>query len=203
MPGHLRSSRHSSSDTRRHTCGSSTAASASVHSQASRAISASSASTSTMAGLNALEKRQQFGADPIARNGQVVVGVVVDIGDTLGGEIRQKVSAPAVEQRADERAAARMHRGKAAHPGAPHETQEERLGLVVSRVAERHDVGVEVRARALEEGVPSGSRRHPQSNGARRLARSATSSRSTRIGRSSVFARSQQKRSSRPAVSRS
>ena len=57
------------------------------------------------------------------------------------------------------RAVARVHRGEAARPGAAHETQQERLGLIVARVAERHDVGAEVRARALEERVARGSRR--------------------------------------------
>jgi hypothetical protein len=46
-----------------------------------------------------------------------------------------------------------VHRGKAAGTGAAGHPQQDRFGLIVARMAERHDVRVETRAGALETCV--------------------------------------------------
>ena len=114
-------------------------------------------------------------------------------------EIRAELVAAAVEQRADDGAPARVHGRQAARPGAAQQPQQKRLGLIVARVADGHDVRVEMRTRPLEEGVARGVRRVLE-RAALAFARAPrTSSRSTRTGRPSVPASDAQNRSSRSA----
>ena len=74
-------------------------------------------------------------------------------------EPRAKVVAPARQQRPDDDAVARVHPGKPARPRAAREAQEDRLRLIVARMAE----GDEIRARAspcaIEEGIARRARR--------------------------------------------
>ena len=70
-----------------------------------------------------------------------------------------EVGAPAVDERADHVAATRVHGREPARARAANETQQERLGLVVPRVAEGDAVGAEVAAGPLEERVAGGARR--------------------------------------------
>jgi hypothetical protein len=51
-----------------------------------------------------------------------------------------------------------VHRAQPSRTGAAQEAEQERLRLIVARVAERHDVGVQLDARPLEEAVTRGSR---------------------------------------------
>ena len=69
------------------------------------------------------------------------------------GEVRARSRAPAVEQRTDDRAATRMHRREAARARAAQQTEQERLGLIVARVAERDDVGAESGTRARSKNA--------------------------------------------------
>ena len=100
-----------------------------------------------------LQEGQELGAHPIARHANIVVRLVVDEGDPSVREIGAQIRAPAVEQRPHERAAPRMHRGQPASAGAAQEPQKKRLRLVVARMAERDDIGLEVEARAFEKLV--------------------------------------------------
>ena len=68
-------------------------------------------------------------------------------------QVRAQLEAAAVEERPDEGVFARMHRRRARGSGAANEAKEKRFGLVVARVAERDDVGRQVRSSPLEEGV--------------------------------------------------
>ena len=51
-----------------------------------------------------------------------------------------------------------MHRTQPSRTRAAQQAEQERLRLIVARVAERHDVGVQLDARPLEEAVTRGSR---------------------------------------------
>ncbi len=106
-----------------------------------------------------LEQREQLGADAVARDRPVAVGLVGGIGNLARFEVLDQRAPPAIEQRADEHAAPRMHGRQALRAGAPQQSQKKRFGLIVARVAERHDVRAEVDTGALEEFIPRRTRR--------------------------------------------
>jgi hypothetical protein len=70
-----------------------------------------------------------------------------------------KIEPSAVEQWSDDGARAWVHRCEAPRPGAANQPEEERLGLVVGRVAQCDHVAAKVLPGTLEEGVPCGARR--------------------------------------------
>ena len=70
------------------------------------------------------------------------------------------LDAPAArKERPDDRSVPGMHRRQTARAGAAHQAQQERLGLIVSGVADRHDLGVEMRPGAREELIARLARR--------------------------------------------
>ena len=150
-----------------------------------------------------LEQRQQLGPHAVARNAHVAVRFVLYVLDTAFGEIGLQVGAPALEQRPDDAAVARMHRREPFRAGAAQQPQQKRLRLIVARMAHGHGVRVEVRERAIEKLVTRGMRRVFDGAVRSRPARRRTSSRSTRIGRPIVSASDTQNCSSRSACTRS
>ena len=91
----------------------------SSHAHVSRASSASSASTSTMRRVESIhEQRQELGADSIARDRDVLIGLVVTYATLALVQIRAQFHPAAVEERADDRAVPRIHRRQAARAGA-------------------------------------------------------------------------------------
>src|SRR2546421_365306 len=63
----------------------------------------------------------------------------------------------ATQERAHDATVARIHAGQPARSGTAKETEQKRLGLIVTRMAERHQIGAGRDARALEELVPRGA----------------------------------------------
>ncbi len=151
-----------------------------------------------------LEERQQLGPHAIPRDAHIVVRLVVDEGDALRPKIRLRA------RRAGSRAAGgRWFRGAGAstpsprEPGAAQEAQQKRLGLIVARVAERHDVGVQLR-RAPARGTRGAPfARRLRSTGARGARAPRTSARSTTSGRPRRSASVTQNASSPSAAARS
>ncbi len=81
------------------------------------------------------------------------VGFVFDVPDPPLAKVDAELVAPAVDERADDRVPARVHRRQPAGPGTAQQAHEKRLGLVVARMADGDDVRIEMRARPIEEGV--------------------------------------------------
>ena len=133
-----------------------------------------------------LEQRQQLGAHAVARNADVVVRLVVDV--TRRRARARYARSSARRQSSSGRMTAPRRGCIAARPrgaGAAQQAQQERLGLIVPRVAERDDVGAEVHARALEERVARRARGVLERPPLAPRARAPTSSRSTRNGQPS------------------
>jgi hypothetical protein len=111
------------------------------------------------------EQRNQLGANAVSRDRDVGVRLVIDVvGGTIAlrpaiGQPRAQLVPAAREQRPDDAIVARMHCGEAARPGAADQAEQERFRLVVARVPERDDVGVEAEARAFEERIARRVRR--------------------------------------------
>jgi hypothetical protein len=100
------------------------------------------------------EQWKQLGAHAVTRDADVLIGFVFDKRDVSFSQPRAEIATPAAKQRPDDPAVARVHSGKAPGSGAAGHPQQDRFGLIVARVAERDDVRVEVRPRALEPFVP-------------------------------------------------
>ena len=143
-------------------------AAAVIHCQISRASSASSASTSTIDGLKRAVSSGSSSARTRLRGMQTsaLVSSSTNVMRRSPSHARSS-SRRHAEQRPDDVALARIHRGEPARAGAAHQPQQKRLGLIVARVAERDDVGAEMlRARARRtRGAPCA--RHPRSSAAR------------------------------------
>ncbi len=92
-------------------------------------------------------------ADTVPRVLEVVVRFVVDPTFAAAGEVTAKVRARDVEQRANDAAAPRMNARKASEPGAANQLQEERLRLIILRVADRDAVGAQRVGRLLHKVV--------------------------------------------------
>src|SRR6202023_2555685 len=99
------------------------------------------------------KKRQQLSPDAVARNAHVGVRFVLDVRSLTFGEISTQLDATAREQGATDRPVARMHRGQTSRAGATKQAQQEGLGLVVTRVAERDGTSIETRPGAFEKGM--------------------------------------------------
>ncbi len=132
----------------------------SIHRQMSRAMSASSARTSTIAGL----KRRSRSGSSSARTRlrgmrRVAVRLILHKRHAPLGEVGLQRAPPASQERADQRAAPGVHRRETTRAGAAQQTQEERFRLIVARVSQRDGIGRKVRARPLEKRVPRRARR--------------------------------------------
>ena len=89
----------------------------------------------------AVEFRQHDVADTVARILQVRVGLVLHPRFAARGQIRPQVGPRHVQQRPDDQPAPGIDAAEAGQPGAAHQLQQERLGLVVLRVADGDAVG--------------------------------------------------------------
>jgi hypothetical protein len=67
--------------------------------------------------------------------------------------MRSQLGPPAIEQRTDDEATARMHRCEPSGAGAPQQTQQKGFGLIVACVPQRHDVGAQLGSRTIEETI--------------------------------------------------
>ncbi len=92
-------------------------------------------------------------AHPIARVGQVVIGLILDPGLATARQIRPEVGAGHVEQRPDDGSAAGIDPAQPSQPGASRELQEKRLGLVILRVSDGHHPGADRDRCPLQEFV--------------------------------------------------
>ena len=92
-----------------------------------------------------LEQGQQLGPHAVAGNADIAVGFVLDVRNAPRREVLAQIGAAALDQRPDDDAAARMHRGKSARTGSTQQPQQKRLGLIVTCVADRDHICVEVR----------------------------------------------------------
>jgi hypothetical protein len=106
-------------------------------------------------GVEPLEEGQQLSANAIARDRQVVVGLVEDKLRLPLGEICVHLASAALEKGPNHDPVTRVHRRQAAGTGASQQPQEERLGLVVPCMPHRDHVASELRPRLLEEAIAS------------------------------------------------
>jgi hypothetical protein len=98
-------------------------------------------------------QRQELRPYAIAEDGNIRVGLVVQIRDLPGFEVLAELGTTAVEDRPHNRAVARVDTGEAFRSGAADEAQQKRLRLIVACVAQGDNVGAELDPRALEELV--------------------------------------------------
>ncbi len=92
-------------------------------------------------------------ADAIPRNAQVAVALVLSKRLTERSQIRPELVAADIEQRPHDPARPRVNPGEAARAGAAEQSQQKRLGLIVTRMTGGDDVGAELVRNALEELV--------------------------------------------------
>jgi hypothetical protein len=100
-----------------------------------------------------LEKRQQLGPDAVTRYVHVSVRFVFDVPNPKSRKIGSQLVAAARQQRANEPAVARMHRGQTPRTGAAEQSQQERLGLVVTRMTKGEDISLETSPGAFKKRV--------------------------------------------------
>ena len=97
------------------------------------------------AGVAPLQQRRDPQAQKIARMRRVSVGFVVDPLQTVRLRVAHKLGARHFEQRPQQRLGAepaeRRHCARAPDAGAPQEAQQDRFGLVVKMVRQRHGIG--------------------------------------------------------------
>ena len=138
-----------------------------------RAISASRASTSVMAGEKSRARSGNSSCRiAIPRNAQVAVALVLSKRLTERGQIRTELVAADVEQRPHDTGPAPSDESRQSpRAGAAQQTQQKRLRLIVTRMTGGDDVGAELGRNALEELVarlpPGILERRPQPRGPR------------------------------------
>src|SRR5829696_904528 len=81
-------------------------------------------------------------SDTVPGNRYITVGLVAPPRELVSLGVFTKRLPPDLEQRPDDDAVPRTNPGQAAAPGAPEQSQQERLCLIVERVSDRHGRGV-------------------------------------------------------------
>ena len=99
------------------------------------------------------EEGQKLRANPIPRNRDVIIRLVVDVCQVPLVEILPQLQPATVEDGTDNRAVPRIHCRQPARSRSADQPQQQCLGLVVARVAQRNDVGAKLPPDALEELV--------------------------------------------------
>ena len=92
-------------------------------------------------------------ADTVARVVEVLVGLVYNPHLALRAQILPELGAWHVEQRPNDPTPARIDAREPGQPGAPHQLQQERLGLVVLRVTNGDPVGADIASGPFQEVV--------------------------------------------------
>ena len=105
------------------------------------------------------EQREELVPDTVAKKLRIAVGRIVDPFDAGAAQRVLHVASPHLDERANDPAAHRRDRCQPPNAGAFEEAHEDRLRLIVGRVAERDAASAEARGRRLQRGVARESRR--------------------------------------------
>ena len=100
------------------------------------------------------ELRHHHVPDPVPGIGKVEVGLVLHPGDTARPEVGLKLRPRDVEQGTHNLAVPGIDGAESGESGATNQLQQQRLGLVVERVADGDGLGPGADCRALQEVVP-------------------------------------------------
>jgi hypothetical protein len=100
-----------------------------------------------------LEEGNQLGTNPVPGDRDIGVGLVVDVRHPGFGKKRPQLVPPARQEGANQHPVSRVHGRQTLQAGAPREPQEERLGLVVARVAQCDRMSCKKCPSAFEERV--------------------------------------------------
>jgi hypothetical protein len=111
-----------------------------------------------MAGLNrASSSGREFSPHAVARDAHVLVGLVLDEGPSEVAQPLHEVRPATCKNRTNDVTVTRIHPSEPAGAGAARQAEQERFGLIVARMAERHDIRAGECARSLEKRIAGGA----------------------------------------------